>query len=255
MQASPWSVIAAQLNDDQHPVVTRQPITQPDGLVRDNRKSSRARGILVIFAAIAASILILTWSQRRTEDLQPVAHSGHSHLGSKHIGSQFDGITAINFQDAVLLQQSDTLEAMRSLSTKYRGKEASVAQVVKDLGYKPSVASTLLDGAILVSTQLLQMPDCHCVEGECSCGPGECNCVACVCQRPDGSTFMVVEQCRGQDVNFGDLPVRRVQRGNRELHVSESDQGLAVTWNSGRSRMTAIGLRELQELDPLLAAN
>lgn len=87
------------------------------------------------------------------------------------------------------------------------------------------------------------------------CGPGESNCVACVCQRPDGSTFLVIEQCSGQKVNFGDLPVQLVHRGNHELQVTGDEKGLAVTWTANQTRKIAIGLRGLSEMHQLLAAN
>ncbi|WP_442506369.1 zf-HC2 domain-containing protein [Novipirellula sp. SH528] len=243
-QAPPWSAVAARLNE------TQQPVVLADRPASDKRKSSRIKGILAVVATIAASILILVWTQRPDEPSPKMAHSGHSHHGAES-GS----VSAIDFQDVVSLQREDTLVAMQSLSMKYQGREASIEQVERDMGYKPSVESTLTGGTKLVSTQLLRMPDCNCAEGECTCGPGECNCVACVCQRPDGSTFIVIEQCRGQNVNFGDLPVQRVRRGKHELHVSQSDQGFAVTWKADRGRMTAFGLRDLNELDTLLAVN
>ena len=87
------------------------------------------------------------------------------------------------------------------------------------------------------------------------CGPGDCNCVACVCERPDGSTFLVIEQCQGQNVTFGDLPTQHVRRGVHELQMTGGEQGLAVTWTANETRKVAVGLRDLDEMDQLLAVN
>ncbi|TWU39435.1 anti-sigma factor family protein [Novipirellula artificiosorum] len=246
-KAPPWSVMETRLQEAQSPVTPTDPSRHA------NRKSSRARDLVVIAASIAASVLILAWVRRPAEHSSLMAHSGQSHSHS-HQGGDAASASEINFQDTVSLQRQDTLVAMQSLSKTYHGKEASLEQVEFDMGNKPIVESSLAGGARLVSTQLLQMPQCNCVDGECTCGPGQCNCVACVCERPDGSTFLVVEQCRGQKVNFGDLPVQLVRRGEHELQVSESDKGFAVTWKATRGRMTAFGLRDLNEVDQLLLA-
>ena len=244
LQPPSWSAVAARLYE------TQRTIELPERSENGGRKSSGFNDLLVIVASIAASILILAWTQRPNVHSPQVAQSGQSRH-AMHLASAAE----INFQDAVSLQREDTSVAMRSLSNKYRGKTATIGEVERDLGYKPFVEATLTGGTKLVSTQLLTMPDCLCAESECTCGPGECNCVASVCERPDGSTFLVVEQCRGQNVNFGDLPVQLVRRGKHELQVSQSDQGFAVTWKADRSRVTAFGLRDLDEMDQLLAVN
>lgn len=40
-----------------------------------------------------------------------------------------------------------------------------------------------------------------------------------------------------------------------DLQVTEGDNGLAVTWTANETRKTAFALRDLNELDQLLAMN
>lgn len=245
LQPPPWAAIAERLQTEQ-----ATPVTLPNDSQSTNPSRSKVKDVMVIVASLAASILILAWTWRPADEPTQMAHSGRSH----HSGHAMNA-TAINFQDVVSLQQRDTGLAMQTLAQRYEGREASLDEVVKNVGFKPIVQSRLPSGARLILTQLLTMPQCNCAESECTCGPGECNCVACVCERPDGSSFLVIEQCHGQNVNFGDLPVQLVQRGDQELHVTSSDKSLAVTWTANRTRKVALGLRDLNEMDQLLAVN
>ena len=244
LKAPPWPELAARLDDAQR-------LVSPAKIASSrSRRAVRFRDIIVAAVSLAATILIVFWVQQPSGQLPQVAHSHHSHSGPHMANS-----VAVNYQDTVALQHDDTQLAMSSLAKQYHGREASLEQARRELGHSPSVELGLASGTRLISTQLLKMPNCDCAEGECICGHGQCNCVASVCERSDGSTFMVVEQCRGQNVNFGELPVQLVQRGNHELQISPGEQGFAVTWKADRSRMTAFGLRSLDELDQLLAVN
>lgn len=243
-KAPSWSELAARLDNAQSFV------SPANAASPRSRRPVRFNDIFIIVVSLAATILIVVWARQPAVQLPQVARSHHSHDGT-HAANSF----AVNYQDMVALQRDDTRLAMSSLSKQYHGREASIEQARRELGHSPSVGLALASGTRLISTQLLKMPNCDCIEGECICGHGECNCVASVCERPDGSTFIVVEQCRGQNVNFGELPVQLVHRGNHELHVSQGEQGFAVTWKADRSRMTAFGLRDLDELDQLLAVN
>ena len=244
-QPPPWSSIAGQVRAERVVSATVSPVTSAP-----KPRRSKLKDAVVIAASLAASIAIIAWTWRPAEQPVEMASMDHSHHASQSMHA-----TAINFQDTVSLQQHDTRVAMQTLANKYEGREASLDEVVKSVGFKPLVQSPLPSGARLVSSQLLTMPQCNCEEGHCMCGPGQCNCVACICERPDGSTFLVIEQCQGQDVNFGDLPVRLVKRGGQELWVTGDEAALSVTWIANNTRKVAVGLRDLNEMDQLLAVN
>lgn len=247
-QPPPWAAIAAQLQAEQ-----AAPVAVPSNPPSMRTTQSKAKDILVIAASLAASFLIFSWAWRASDHSTQVADSGHSHQADH--SSHAMNATAISFQDTVSLQQQNTGLAMQSLASKYAGREASADEVVKNVGFRPMAKSPLPSGAKLVSTHLLKLPQCSCVDDKCTCGPGDCNCVVCVCERPDGSTFLVIEQCKGQKVNFGELPVQLVHRSNHELLMTGNEKGLAVAWTANQTRKVAIGLRDLSEMDQLLAAN
>ncbi len=247
LKPPPWASIAARLDAESNSV-TMPLVALPKESIGPKPRRSKVRDAIVVVASLAATILIVSLTWRTTNHESNLAHNENSH----HSHSVASAST-INFQDTVSLQRQNTNLAMESLSKKYSGREATPDEILKNVGYSPTIQSSLPSGLKLVSTQLLKLPECNCVEGECTCRPGECNCVACVCERPDGSSFIVVEQCKGQKVNFGEFPVQLVRRGEHDLHVTDSDVGLAVTWEANKGRMTAFGLRNLDELDSLLA--
>lgn len=250
LQPPTWTAIAERLQAEH-----AAPVDLPNDLPSPTPGRSKVQDVIVIVASLAASIFFLAWVWRPTDQPPQMADLGHSHRAGHAMNAAETNAAAINFQDTVSLQQQDTALAMQTLVQKYEGREASLDEVVKNVGFKPLVRSPLPGGARLVSAQLLKMPQCSCVAGECTCGPGDCNCVACLCERPDGSTFLVIEQCHGQNVNFGDLPVQLVQRGKHQLQVTGDEHGLAVTWTANHTRKVAVGLRDLNEMDQLLAVN
>tara|TARA_R110002049_G_scaffold288534_1_gene471094 strand:+ start:5089 stop:6012 length:924 start_codon:yes stop_codon:yes gene_type:complete len=245
-----WETFAARMNSVQ-PLVQPAPVQTASVPMSNGRSKWKDAATIVI--ALAASVLIL-WSVRRPQssDEHAIAQQhSHSHAGAMAGMAP----TPIDFQDVVLDFNQDSNMAVNSFASKYDGTEVSIDEAAKDLGYQPQARKSLPAGVQLVSTRLLKLPECNCAEGECLCGPDGCNCVACVCERPDGSTFMLVEKCKSQMVSFGDLPVQLVRRGDRELQVTQGEKGLAVSWEGTHARMTAIGLRDESELGVLLAAN
>ena len=169
-------------------------------------------------------------------------------------------VATLNLQPFMELFGTDADKAMATLASQHPTADVTLAKAEAEFGrpifVQTSVSSNSLPGdAHLVSTKLVQFPDCKCPKGACTCGPGGCSCVACVCQRPDGSTYLVLEHCKSQSVTFGNLPVHIVKRGDRHLQQVEVEGTTAISWEHDGERLTAIGLRGSQEIDTLLAKN
>ncbi|MDV6031492.1 MAG: zf-HC2 domain-containing protein [Phycisphaera sp. RhM] len=244
-EAPSWETFAARMNAAQ-PAVQLAPDQTPCG-------RRRLKDVVIIIAALAASVVILLSIRQPERSDEHVVAQQHSH---SHAGAMAGMPSApIDFQDVVLDFSQDSSLAVDSFASKYEGIEVSIDDVEKDLGFQPHAKKSLPIGVQLVSTRLLTLPECNCAEGECLCGPDGCNCVACVCQRPDGSTYMLVEKCKSQKVSFGNLPVQLVRYGDKTIQVTKSEDGIAVSWEGSHARMTAIGLRDASELDLLLASN
>ncbi len=271
-----WSAIQAGLSANKPTVLRAGKETTADD--REGRRSKWFRDALVIAASLAASILILAWTLQSNDGPSQVAQSDssrspmiagdatrphdevatsgpHGHSGHHDHSHNGEVAAVVDLHETLKLHASGTDAAMQGLASRYNGKAASLSEVIESFGHQPSIQSILPASVKLVSTQLLEMPQCNCSEGECTCGPGKCNCVAAVCQRPDGSTFLVVEQCRGQDVSFGDAPTQIVKRGGQDLKVGKSGEAIAVSWKAPGGRLTAFGLQSLDELDQMLAMN
>ena len=169
-------------------------------------------------------------------------------------------IAAFNLQPLMELFRQDPNLALQAMSKQFASKEVSIAQAEASFGRPTFVRSSSAKHALpgdaqLVSTRIFQFPFCKCTQGECTCGPDGCNCVACVCERPDGTSYLVIEHCKSQSVTFGDLPVRLVRHGDHQLEQAEVDGRWAVSWEAGGERLSAIGLRNQAEINSLLASN
>jgi len=166
--------------------------------------------------------------------------------------------TTINLQPLMELFGTDADQAIATLVSQLPTVDVPLAKVEATFG-RPTFAQTFasknsLPGkAQLVSTKMLQFPYCKCPKGACTCGPGGCTCVACLCERPDGSTYLVLELCKSQSITFGDLPVQLVKRGDRDLQQVEAKGTTAISWEQKGERLTAIGLRNDAEIETFLA--
>lgn len=223
-----WEVIAARL-DFISPAIT--PIDQP-------LKRNRWAQIATLLSLAAALLLAIGLPLGLTPKTGLVKHAG---------------VIAIDLQSAVELFASSPEAAVESLANKYAGEPAHFHQA-PSADFKPLASKSLPTGVQLVSTQVMQMPYCSCPKGECLCGQDACNCVASICKRPDGSRFLIVENCKTFEVSFGDLKTEFVQHGGQSCEQMRFNDVVAVSWVVGDRHLTAIGLTDEHEADSLLAA-
>ena len=225
-------------------------VTIPDGLERpvvsaSPLKKARRWAISGLLSLAASALLLFS--------LRTLPH------GNDTVANQ-PMIAMINLQPVMELFKTDPAQALETLANQHPTEDSSPTIAASEMT-NPMVVQASMNGgrlpgnAQLVSTKLIKFPYCKCPEGACTCGPGGCQCVACVCQRPDGSTYLVLEHCKSQSITFGDLPVRLVKRGDRHLQQVEIDGTMAISWEQMGDRMTAIGLRSDDEIDMLLALN
>ncbi|MDX1924883.1 MAG: zf-HC2 domain-containing protein [Pirellulaceae bacterium] len=229
-----WDAISSRLESPSVQAVSTQGRQQPNFL-RSNWKT---------LLALAACFLMLIggWGFFQIE-------SGNR---------QTMTIASLNLKPVIEGFKVDADQALAMLSDEFKTKNSTIDEAITSFG-RPLLVSKLSSKASLpgdgqlVSTKLLSFPYCKCPEGMCMCGPGGCSCVACVCERPDGSTYLVLEHCKSQDISFGDLPVQIVERGGRQVQRVTLDGARADSWLDENGRFTAIGLRNEKELDVLLA--
>ena len=235
-----WESIAARLDE------TNEATSRLSSPIGNHWKT--AAGVV---CTIAASVLLFA-SLRFSLQNESASHS-HSH-------SEQANAATLNLQPVLAMFAQSPERALALLTDKFASASLSISELDSSFGRPTlvgSLASTdsLPSRAKVVSSRLLSFPFCSCPEGACTCGPNGCNCAACVCQRPDGSTYLVLEHCKSQDVSFGDLPTQLVSRGDQHLQQVSSSGTQAVSWERGSGRMTVIGLRNATEIETLLASN
>lgn len=203
-------------------------------------KFGGGRAVAAALLALAASLLLVVGLRAR--------------MGGTERHASPAVALAVDYQDILRTFEREPRLAMEKLSKRYEGREVSAEQAEALLGYRPSIAAGLPSQTRLVSTRVLKLPQCKCAGGKCTCGPGECNCAACLCERPDGSKFLVFEQCKTQDVTFGNLPFVIAKRNLGNVQFVKSNEQLAVSWVKDNRRLTAIGLKDEAEAESLIAA-
>ncbi len=213
-------------------------VTEPG----DDRSGMNWQKWAAIGLALAASVLVLVWP-KLTHDAQDVANT--SPLVTSSI--------AIDFSDVINKLVDQPALAFETLSRNYEGQEVSAVEARKLLGYEPTILRALPRDTQLVSSRVLKLPVCTCKDGQCQCGPGGCNCSVCLCQRKDGSQFVLIEHCDSQQVTFASVLTKEVQEGARRFKIMGQGNHLAASWSIDNHRLTAIGIRDEAEAAQLIS--
>lgn len=223
-----WEMVARRLDDNQSsaPVTVAQPNAQ-------SRRRMWVRSALALAAAVLLIVGLRFESQRNSENTRNVA-------------------ATINLEPVVESFVSGADKAMESLAKLY--PDASVHHHLADADVV-SPTSSMPVGVSLVSTKVVHLPFCNCPPGKCQCGPGDCECIAGVCERVDGSRFLLVEHCNTYDVTFGKNAAEFVQQGGQGFQSVRLHDVLAVSWERDDRRLTAIGLRDSDEANQLVATS
>lgn len=244
-QLPPWELLEKQLNSSDTALTVSSHV-ESHSTPSPANTGSRNRTLMVgAVSALAASLLV-------------IANLWHPNGGDLSAVQQ-TSLASINLQPVLESFQHDPAEALNRLGDQFTVKHIPLAEADTDLGrtaYANAAAkdNTLPGGARIASATLISLPFCKCPPGQCSC-KGGCNCVACVCQRPDGSTYLVLEHCKSQGVNFGDLPVKLVVRNGHQLQQVTMNGTQSISFDRPTGTITVVGLRSDAEIETLLASN
>lgn len=180
--------------------------------------------------ALAASVLLMLgfgyWISRGT---------GHSHSGGQGHSAEF-----VATMDHYLTQlPADPDAAEQFLLNKYDGQRVNADDAVQLVGYRPAVFRGLPEGYSLASTSVLKMPCCTCVKA--------------VCQRQDGSTLVLFEHDDEKTEWFGERQSNMAMCGDTECCLVDLDSSIAATWKRGSRSLTAVGVRDVDEVNTLVS--
>lgn len=134
---------------------------------------------------------------------------------------------------------ADPEGAEKFLLNKYDGQTVDSEGAVKLVGYRPAVADGLPEGYSLASTSVLKMPCCTCVKT--------------VCKRQDGSTLVLFEHDDEKTEWFGDRQSNMEMCGDKACCLVDLDSSIAATWKRGSRSLTAVGVRDVEEVNTLVS--
>ncbi len=190
-----------------------------------NRRWSRATYQRL---AIAASILLVfglsVWISR------------HDTMSDTDHGHSKEFVATMDHYLRALPENPD--EAEQFLLDKYDGKVVAPDEAVRLVGYRPAVADGLPQGYSLASTSVLKMPCCTCVKA--------------VCKRQDGSTLVLFEHDDEEVDWFGDRASSMAMCGDKECCLVDLDSSIAATWREGPRSVTAVGVKDQEEVTALV---
>lgn len=246
-----WELIEARLATKVSDLsASIDPLSQENVLPNRAKRNGISRSLVAGMAvATAASLfLMITVLFPPSPNQSPIAHlpgehTTHASLELQTVIEQFrvDPRTALD----VLRSQYDLTEYSLTKADASLGRPTYVSHVKQNAGL-PGNASP-------ISTMVLSFPSCQCPFGECTCGEGGCNCIANVCQRPDGSVYLVFEQCKSQSIHFGDYPTQIVNRGGKQFQQVIIDDIRAVSFDWETGKVVVVGLRDDKEINSLFA--
>mgnify|MGYP001820165827 CR=1 FL=1 len=204
------------------------------------RESQYGAGLV----SMAASILLLLgfglWYGGDQDGIKTTAGgmAMHSHEGEEGMSAEHMAEFAGVMDDYLQKLPSDPDGAEQMLLAKYDGEKVDAEGAVKLVGYRPIVSGGLPEGYSLASTSVLKMPCCTCVKA--------------VCKRNDGSTLVLFEHDDEETAWFGDRRQSMATCGDKDCCLVDLDSSIAATWKQGTRSVTAVGVRDKEEVATLV---
>ena len=227
-----WDAISKRLEPTSAPLAPAPVFANKESTLWHLTKSKRIK----VGFALAVAVLLMT-------SILPLV-SKRSSIPNNTLVSTID-LTAV-----VESFSRGADQAFASLSTEFPGATYPSTDIEDRSVF---TSESLPEGVSLVSTKTVQLPPCCCPDGTCSCKPGDCDCVAAICKRPDGSQFLLVSHRDTYGVTLGGTQLVEKKLGEQSYQAGRLNDVLTASWKSDDRRVTAIGLRNEQEAEELIA--
>ncbi|WP_145346597.1 anti-sigma factor family protein [Rosistilla ulvae] len=221
----------------------RDSATLPSRVAQWFSQSPYRAGVVSMAAAVLLTLGLSLWLVDRASVVVKERHIGgaiaahsHSHDGVGH--HEHDAEFSKVMEDYVQILSVDPDAADHMLLTKYRGQQVDADGAMKLVGYRPVVSKGLPEGYSLASTSVLKMPCCTCVKA--------------VCKRNDGSTLVLFEHDDEETAWFGGRRQSMAMCGDKNCCLVDLDSSIAATWKQGSRSVTAVGVRDQDEVAKLV---
>jgi hypothetical protein len=132
----------------------------------------------------------------------------------------------------------DPEQAQQKLLSHYKGQKISLTEASRKLKYKPVIASGLPTGYVIKENYLLEMPCCLCLQT--------------ICERPDGSQFVILEHAKEQSIWPSNLASVKTQCQGYPTTMTDVDGTLAVTCEMSTRNLTMIAAKSIDEATNLI---
>ena len=154
------------------------------------------------------------------------SHNAHHHSSS--VFSQY--LTAF---------ENDPDSAQQILLKNYTNDLVKSEQAARLLGYQPAIARDLPADYEIVASYVIKMPCCTCLQT--------------VCRRKDGSQIVIFEHDDETTEWFDGQPKINATCGGEECCLVNLDERIAASWKRGKRHITVIGIRDITEVNELIA--
>lgn len=246
-----WELIEEKMSELQSGQNGKRSERVSDEKQRLYPRSRSWKASLGMLLALTASVIAMVSLGRFNRINRPSSQPIQNELATKN---------RLHLQSVVESFENNPQASLNVLREQYELQELSLADVESNFGRATFVSAVLKDGSLPGSAEpeeirWLSLPNCHCPKGQCACGENGCNCIVSICQRPDGSIYLVFEQCSPQDVDFGELSVELVKRNGFEFQQIRAGSTRAVSFDWASGKVVVIGLRSDSEVELLFANN
>ncbi len=223
--SSVWDDLSAELADAE---LNDSSKLQPVSGQQVNRRWWTSSRALALAASVFLMLSLGYWMNRPHYDNLAMTDA-HDH------SAEF-----VATMDHYLRQLPDDPDAAEQfLLNKYDGQSVNADTAVQLVGYRPAVSEGLPEGYSLASTSVLKMPCCTCVKA--------------VCKRQDGSTLVLFEHDDEKTEWFGQRESNMAMCGDKECCLVDLDSSIAATWKRGSRSLTAVGVRDVDEVNTLVS--
>lgn len=135
--------------------------------------------------------------------------------------------------------QEDAEKAQRILIANYGAKAIDLEEAGRRLGYRPVVAGRLPDGYTLEAVYAVQMPCCDFMQY--------------VCRRGSAGMIAIFERGDGHSGCLEGRPAIAACCGGQRCRLAQLGGKLVVSWNMDKRHLTIVGVRDVDEVEELMA--
>lgn len=165
--------------------------------------------------------------------------AGVGYLNQEKNGHDAHHHSSSVFNQYLTAFENDLDSAQQILLKNYQNDLVKPEQAAKLLGYQPAIARALPAAYEIEASYVMKMPCCTCLQT--------------VCRRKDGSHIVIFEHDDETPEWFEGQPKINATCSGEECCLINLDDRIAASWKHGKRHITVIGIRDVTEVNELIA--